>query len=123
MAKKPTYEELEQRIKGLKKEVIERKQVEEALRESLERLDLAVKGTDLGLWDWNIKTGNTTYSESWAEMLGYGLNELAPNVSTWETLIHSDDKEKITAILNKHFERDDYEYNLEFRMKTKAGGW
>ncbi len=104
-------------------DITERKRIEEALRDSEERLDLAVKGANLGLWDWNIKTGDTIFSESWAEMLGYQLDALAPHAITWETRIHPDDKDRVMAVLNQHFEDDDFEYNAEFRLKTKTGDW
>ena len=41
MAKKPTYEELEQRVKEIEKEAVDLSQTEEALRESTRRLELA----------------------------------------------------------------------------------
>ena len=49
----------------------ERKQAEDALQESQQRLELALKGGALGFWDVDLKTGHTTINERWAEMLGY----------------------------------------------------
>ncbi len=54
MPNKPTYEELEQRLLVSEEDSIKRKKVEEALIESRERLDLALKSTDLGIWDYDI---------------------------------------------------------------------
>ena len=104
-------------------DITERKLVEKALSESEERLALAIKGADLGMFDWNIETGETTYSDHWATMLGYKVDELAPNNSTFETLIHPEDKDRVMGLLKQHFENDDFEYNTDFRLKTKAGGW
>ncbi len=104
-------------------DITERKLVEKALSESEERLALAIKGADLGMFDWNIETGETTYSDHWATMLGYKVDELAPNNSTFENLIHPEDKDRVMGLLKQHFENDDFEYNTDFRLKTKAGGW
>ncbi len=107
----------------LKLEIEERTRVEKALRESEERLDLAIVGTNLGMWDWNIETGDVTYSERWLRMLGYELDELEHKFSTWEALIHPEDKPGVVEILNRHFEDDQREYNVVFRLKAKTGEW
>ena len=52
MAIKPTYEELEQRIKELESQL---EQMEETLRVGVERNRLATSAAKVGVWDWNIK--------------------------------------------------------------------
>ena len=71
MDQKPNYEELEQKVKELEKESIERRSLEHALRKSQECLELAVDGANLAMWDWSVDTGKVEYSHRWAEMLGY----------------------------------------------------
>ncbi len=123
MTKKPTYEELEKRIQELEVTESKLKFSQEKLRESEERFALAVKGSNLGLWDWNIRTGDLAYSEHWADMLEYRINELEPNISTFESFLHPADKDRVMESLIKSFKDDDFEYNEEFRMKTRSGGW
>jgi PAS domain S-box-containing protein len=115
--------ELAQANKVLESEVAERKKAEEALWESQKRLDLAVSGTNLGLWDWNVQTGESVYNQQWAEMLGYTLEEIKPNASTWKRLVHPNDTPQMMKILNSHFKRKTPFYEAEFRMRTKSGGW
>lgn len=110
-------------ISRIERQIKEQSIMEGAFIESTERLDLAVKGANLGMWDWNLKTGKVTYSEKWAEMLGYKLEELAPDPSTWEKLLHPDDKKRIMGDLNKHFEDKNIQYNPEFRIRTASGDW
>ena len=55
MAVKPTYEELEQRLKELQSRLEQR---EETLRLSVERNRLATSAAKVGVWDWHIKTGD-----------------------------------------------------------------
>jgi PAS domain S-box-containing protein len=115
--------ELTRTNKVLESEIAERKKMEEALWENQKRLDLAVSGTNLGLWDWNVQTGESVYNQQWAEMLGYTLEEIEPNASTWRRLVHPNDTPQMMEILNLHFKRRTPFYEAEFRMKTKSGGW
>jgi PAS domain S-box-containing protein len=104
------------------RDITERKQADSVLRESNERLDLALDGGELGLWDWNIRTGAQTMNEQWAAMLGYALEDIESLISTWQTRIHPDDTENVSRILESHFAFGT-PYSADFRMKTKSGEW
>jgi PAS domain S-box-containing protein len=114
---------LKQTLENLTSEVAERQRTEEALRESEERLDLALRGADLGLWDWNIPTGEVVFNSRWAEMLGYTLDEIEPNISSWERLVHPDDTLVVMEALNAHLEGRTLLYQTEHRLRTKSGDW
>jgi PAS domain S-box-containing protein len=103
--------------------ITEQKRAEEALHESEERLELAVTGTNLGLWDWNIVTGETIFNRQWAEMLGYSLEEIEPHTDSWKKLVHPDDSPRMIQKLNEHFKENTLFYEVAFRMKTKTGEW
>jgi diguanylate cyclase (GGDEF)-like protein/PAS domain S-box-containing protein len=109
--------------RGVDKDVTKQVESEEKLKIAQERLSLALQSSNSGLWDWNIKTGKVVYDELWCEMLGYKMNDLKPYVSSWENLIHPDDKNKTLEELNRHFNNQKYEYTPEFRMKTKNADW
>ena len=111
------------KIVGIVQDITERKKAEKALQESEERLELAINAANLGMWDWNIKTGKTIYSEHWTKMLGYELDELEPVYSTWETLIHPDDKDRVLKAIDQHIKDSNFKYDIEIRMKTKSGSW
>ena len=76
-------------------EIAERQRAEEALRESQERLSLAVEGTNLGLWDWMVQTGETVFNERWAEIVGYTLEELAPKMLDTKIVCHLVDPRQV----------------------------
>ena len=105
------------------RDITERKRVERALRESQERLATVVKAAKLGLWDWNIQTGDVIFNERWAEMLGYTLDEIDPTVTVWEKLLHPDDKEMVMDKLTDHLEGRTPFYSTEHRLRHKDGHW
>lgn len=68
-------------------------------------------------------TGKVLFSERWMSMLGYEVNEWAPDIHTWQALMHPEDEERVMRNLNRHCEDGNVEYAPEFRLKTKSGGW
>ncbi len=94
-----------------------------ALSVAGERLDMALRGADLGLWDWHVPSGRVTFNARWAEMLGYALDEITPHVSSWEKLVHPDDMPGIEATLASHLKGDTPLYESEHRMRHKDGHW
>jgi PAS domain S-box-containing protein len=92
--------------------------------ESDERLGLAIKGTQAGLWDWHVPTRKTVFNERWAEIVGYTLDELAPtSIRTWMDLCHPDDLIQSNHLLEKHFNGETDFYRCETRIRHKNGAW
>jgi PAS domain S-box-containing protein len=100
-----------------------RDRAEAALRASEERLRLALEGADLGFWDWDLTTGAVVFSRQWAAMLGYAPAELAPDVSTWERLVHPDDLPRARAVLEAHLAGAQDSYECEHRLRCRNGEW
>jgi PAS domain S-box-containing protein len=104
-------------------DITERKLAEEALRFSEERLKLALKGGELGFWDWNVETGECYFDKQWIEMLGYSVGELKQHYYTWKNLLHPDDQSEVLKKLNAHFRDEKVLYEVEMRLRTKSGEW
>ncbi|MDD3706420.1 MAG: PAS domain S-box protein, partial [Clostridiaceae bacterium] len=105
-------------------DITEKLQTEENLRESQLRLDLSTKGGKIGLWDWNIQSGQTVFNEQWANIIGYTLEELEPvSIDTWIKFTHPEDLEHSNEILEKCFGGELDFYEIEARMKHKNGKW
>jgi two-component system sensor histidine kinase UhpB len=102
------------------REISERKRAEAMLRESEERLTLALAGAQEGVWDWNLVTGDVVYSRRWTQMLGYGDDEIEPHVSAWERLLHPDDMARAHQV-NDSVARGAQSYEGEFRLRHKDG--
>ncbi|HNO92814.1 MAG TPA: PAS domain S-box protein, partial [Anaerolineales bacterium] len=109
---------------GFASDVTERKTAEATLQESRLRLEMALKGANAGMWDWNVQTGETVFNDRWADIVGYSLQELEPiSIQTWADLCHPDDLKLSDALLQKHFARETEFYECEVRMRHKSGSW
>ena len=108
---------------GIMRDISDRVAAEMALKASEQRLELALMGADLGLWDWNVKTGDVVYNARWANMLGYSLDELDPSHAAWQSRIHPDDLSRVMAALNAHLDEKSPFYESEHRLRAKCGEW
>ncbi len=120
---KESEDEIGKLIDSFNEMLSEIQQRDDALQESEERFKLAVKGADLGIWDWDIPTGHVIFSKRWVEMLDYTVDEIEPHYRSWEKLLHKDEVSDMQDILKRHLEGEIQVYDTEFRLKTKEGGW
>ncbi len=88
-----------------------------------ERYELAVRGANLGLWDWNVLTGKVTYNDNWAEMLGYTLDEVEGTLMEWKRLVHVNDLKRVEKKLQAHLSGETEVYKTEHRLRTKDGSY
>jgi two-component system, cell cycle sensor histidine kinase and response regulator CckA len=99
-------------VESLRAEIAERKLVEE-------RLELALWATDLGLWDWNVKTNAVVWDQRTAEMLAYAIK---PTLQTWQDLVHPEDLPFVMKALNDHvYEHRSPDYEVEHRLRHMSG--
>ena len=88
------------------------------------RLENIIDASNIGIWEWEIKTGNLVLNEKWAEMAGYTLKELAPiSIDTWEKLSHPNDLKKSKEMIELVFNKSIPYYEVEVRVKHKNGNW
>jgi PAS domain S-box-containing protein len=111
------------RMIGTVQDVTETLKAEEQKNQDRRRLELALEAGELGFWDWHIPSGEVQFGGEWAAMLGYSLSELNPHVSTWDSLVHPDDKASVEVVLKKHLHGLSPFYESEHRLKAKDGSW
>lgn len=102
-------------------DVTEKKKSELAHMQSEERFELAMKGANDGLWDWNLLTDEVYYSPRWKGILGFEEEDLQSNLQTWKALLHEEDRERAVSVFHDYLHGKISDYQVEFRMKHKLG--
>ncbi|MBS1149451.1 MAG: protein of unknown function, putative Sensor histidine kinase, partial [Myxococcaceae bacterium] len=101
---------------------ISRSRAEHALRESQERLKLALVGTDDGVFDWDLPSGKVRGDARLTGMLGYLPGEL-PDLAAWDAITHPEDRAEVAKALIAHIKGQTPLYRAELRVRTKDGSW
>ncbi len=92
-------------------------------RANAERLELALGGAELGLWDRHFVTNVRTYNARWSQMLGYAPGEIDPSGTMWQEMLHPDDLAAATEALGAHVRGDTPFFESEHRLRHKHGHW
>ncbi|WP_442937366.1 PAS domain S-box protein [Nostoc sp.] len=117
----PSPAQLEAANYQLAKEIAERIRTEEVLRESEQRWQLALRGNNDGIWDWNVKTNEIFFSARWKEMLGYEDYEISNHLNERITRVHPDDLNWVTQAVQDHFAQKTPFYITEHQVLCKDG--
>jgi PAS domain S-box-containing protein len=102
-------------LRGLSVDIDPLKGVEHALRDSEERLNLALRSAKMGIWDWNVISGSLIWSVTLKQIWGYKEGEFTGNIQAFWKAIHPDDHEMVKRAIAKAFEKDE-DYQAEFRV-------
>ncbi|MCB0701055.1 MAG: PAS domain-containing protein [Chitinophagales bacterium] len=93
-------------IKAYKKVLRQQEELEENTRtitHLFETSDLIIQGTNAGIWEWDIKTGEENWSDRFYQILGYKRGDIEANYDTFlNKLLHPDDKEKVKLAVDEH---------------------
>ncbi len=111
------------RIAGISRDITALKVAQAELRASEERLNHALDGTQQGLWDLDLETGNIYRSPRWFGMLGYEPGAIASTLQAGFDLIHPEDRLQTEAALNAHLEGRLPGLQVEYRLRTQSGDW
>lgn len=95
----------------------------EELRESEERLDLAMAAKNEGIWDWNLVSNETVFDDRYYTMAGYTPKEFPQNFAAWAEHVHSDDLPLCDAAIKAYLSGQSERYDVAFRFKHKDGSW
>lgn len=99
---------------------MERAAAQTAMRESEERLRLAIDIGELASWDWEIGSGRVTWNDRHFLMQGYKVGEVVPGFEAWINRVHPDDRAETLRLLEKA--RDSLvPYVHEFRVMYPDG--
>ncbi len=111
------------RMVGVHHDISERKEAAAALRESEQRWQFALEGSDLGVWDWEAQTDRVFYSSRWCTMLGYEHSEIGNRFMEWSSRVHPDDLATAQKLVQQHLNGETPYYESENRMRAKDGNY
>jgi PAS domain S-box-containing protein len=104
-------------------DVTQRRIMGQQLKESEERLRLALAAAHQGLYDMDLRTGMVTTNPDYALMLGYDPSTFEETSQKWIERLHPDDREHVTAVFRRCVNGEIPEYKVEFRQLTRTGDW
>jgi PAS domain S-box-containing protein len=105
------------------RDVTARKRAEEAQRASERELTLTLDATTDGIWKWDLKSNELSFSPRYYTMLGYEPDEFPADYETWASLIHPDDLQDALAVAARCFSTGPDDYENEFRLRSKSGDY
>src|SRR5438477_6090698 len=99
------------------------KRAQEALKESEERYALAARGSNDGLWDWNLSANVVHFSPRWKAMLGYQEAQIGDRPEEWFERIHDADRERVKEEIAAHQKGLTPHFESEHRVLHKDGSF
>ncbi len=89
----------------------------------VDRLDLALEGAALGIWDWDLRANHVQFDRRWCEMLGLVHAETPMELATWESRVHPDDLARCYVDINAYLRGERAHYENIHRMRHADGRW
>jgi diguanylate cyclase (GGDEF)-like protein/PAS domain S-box-containing protein len=112
----------ETRLRGVMLDITEAKNNELKLEQSEARYELAMRGANDGIWDWDLSNLQMYGSQRSREIMGYSLDESVPITQELvESTIHPDDLERYQAAFLMHIKGETPNISIEFRVHNKDG--
>jgi PAS domain S-box-containing protein len=108
---------------AIKEDITARKRAQEELEHSREQFDLAVRGSQDGIWDWNLRDKSLYISPRWKQMIGYDDAELPNAFASFEERIHPEDKPRVLEYVDRYLKGRIKSYDIEFRFRHRDGSY
>lgn len=101
----------------LKLDLVERSQIQEALRKSEERFQFAARATNDAIWDWDLTTDDVWRSENFLTIFGYRAEEIEQDIDSLTSRIHPDDMERVERDLHGLIDGGEQMWADEYRLR------
>jgi len=104
-------------------DITELKHLEHCAAQSEQRMELALAGAELGLWDLDIPTGKITHNERLLAMAGYHAGEIELSAKSLAMFLHPDDVPAVGAVFHAHLKGETPYFEMEFRVRGQNDLW
>ncbi len=111
-----------QEVLGVVLDLSSVRRVEEELRESRERLELALDAARDGIWDWLIDEDQVFLSPGWYRMMGLKEEGALP-FSDWMSFVNEKDREEFLKRVNLHLAGEIEHVEIPIRLHASDGRW
>ncbi len=111
---------------GVGRDITERLRAEREITRAKERLDLALKGSNLAIWDWDLAANQVYFSDDWNTLLDARPSDKPGNIFTGEEVVswnHPDDRERFRAALAAAAKGETADFSAEYRVPNASGDW
>jgi diguanylate cyclase (GGDEF)-like protein/PAS domain S-box-containing protein len=108
-----------QALEGFVTDITDRKTAEAARHVMEQRLLLATRSSNVGLWDWNIADGQVWLSPEWKQQLGYRDEEICDSFVEWANRLHPQDEDRVLGTLDASLKKPWPRFQTEMRLRHK----
>jgi len=108
---------------AIARDISQRKQLLEEISRSEQRMELALDGANLAIWDFDVASGKFNHSPRLIEMLGYKVGEIEVNRESFRANLHPDDSQRFTDAFRDHITGSTARFAIEYRLRHKDGHW
>ena len=108
-------------VLAVARNITERKEREVIIQKTRDRVELALNGADLGMWDWDVATDELVFNARWAEMLGYQASCLPGNFKAITGMVHEQERERVISVFQNISPSSPF-LEEEFRVNTRDQG-
>lgn len=116
-------EELASSESELRQTIERMEEQDQIIKESEERYRLVLEATSDGIWDWDITTNRTFFSDQYYLMLGYEPLEFESTFESWRRIVHPEDLRSVEPVILDSLKQPEGRFDIEFRIKTKTGDY
>jgi PAS domain S-box-containing protein len=110
-------------IQAIVRDITQDKALRNEIKNIKNKLELALDGAELGIWDWDISNNSIWIDKRWASMLGLDHSTFKMTIGLWHSLIHPDDLKQFNNKLNDYIEGRTDNFESIHRMQHKQGQW
>jgi PAS domain S-box-containing protein len=107
---------------AIQEDITKRIIAQNQIKESEDRLDAAIHGADLGVWDLDLISGRNVVNDRWYSMLGYEEGEIETDLQSFIELVHPICLHKIEQT-RKELQNGENTFDLTLQCLHKDGNY